>query len=131
MARIVDLSMQIAIYPPSVSSIKASENIIVGNVCLYGATGGKVLSYYSVYMLYWYKSTNTDAGAALQFFASGIAAERFCVRNSGATAVCEGCGDHGAAYMTLSLLTRSSISLLTRSSTTTICMLILIVICNY
>jgi len=43
-ARIVDVLMQIAIYPPSVSSIKASENIIVGNVCLYGATGGKVLS---------------------------------------------------------------------------------------
>ncbi len=79
--------------------------------------------YYSVYMLYWYKSTNTDAAAALQFFASGIAAERFCVRNSGATAVCEGCGDHGAAYMTLSLLTRSS--------TTTSYMLTLIVICNY
>ena len=50
-------------------------HIIVGNVCLYGATGGK-------------------------FFASGVAAERFCVRNSGAQAVCEGCGDHGAEYMT-------------------------------
>lgn len=54
---------------------KASENIIIGNVALYGATGGRA-------------------------YAAGIAGERFCVRNSGATAVAEGCGDHGLEYMT-------------------------------
>lgn len=51
------------------------ENIIVGNVALYGATGGEA-------------------------YIAGIAGERFCVRNSGATAVVEGCGDHGCEYMT-------------------------------
>ena len=51
------------------------ENIIVGNVALYGATSG-------------------------QDFINGIAGERFCVRNSGAVAVCEGTGDHGCEYMT-------------------------------
>lgn len=66
---------RIAIYPPRNSSFQAEENIIVGNVCLYGATSGSA-------------------------FFSGIAAERFCVRNSGATAVVEGCGDHACEYMT-------------------------------
>jgi glutamate synthase (NADPH/NADH) large chain len=58
-----------------VSQFKAEENILVGNVCLYGATSGEA-------------------------YFRGIAAERFCVRNSGATAVVEGIGDHGCEYMT-------------------------------
>jgi len=68
---------KIIIYPSKKhdSSFKAEDNIIVGNVCLYGATSGKA-------------------------FFNGIAAERFCVRNSGAVAVVEGCGDHGCEYMT-------------------------------
>ncbi|KNC98096.1 glutamate synthase, NADH/NADPH, small subunit [Spizellomyces punctatus DAOM BR117] len=66
---------QIVVYPPKVSKFKAEENIIVGNVCLYGATSGKA-------------------------FFSGVAAERFAVRNSGAIAVVEGVGDHGCEYMT-------------------------------
>ncbi|KAI8091565.1 hypothetical protein BDF21DRAFT_490308 [Thamnidium elegans] len=66
---------KVAIYPPSVSLFKAEQNIVIGNVCLYGATSG-------------------------QAFFSGIAAERFCVRNSGAMAVVEGVGDHGCEYMT-------------------------------
>jgi glutamate synthase (NADPH/NADH) len=66
---------KIAIYPPRTSQFKAEDNIIVGNVCLYGATSG-------------------------QAFFRGIVAERFCVRNSGAYAVCEGVGDHGCEYMT-------------------------------
>ena len=53
----------------------ASEMVIMGNTCLYGATGGKI-------------------------FAEGIAGERFAVRNSGCKAVVEGCGDHGCEYMT-------------------------------
>ncbi len=57
------------------SRFKASENIIVGNVALYGATSGKA-------------------------YICGVAGERFCVRNSGAVAVAEGCGDHGLEYMT-------------------------------
>ena len=61
--------------PPKTSTFKADENIIVGNVALYGATSGKA-------------------------FINGVAGERFCVRNSGATAVCEGVGDHGCEYMT-------------------------------
>ncbi len=65
----------ITIYPPRESSFKAEDNIIVGNVCLYGATSGKV-------------------------YFRGHAAERFCVRNSGASAVVEGVGDHGCEYMT-------------------------------
>ena len=65
----------LTIYPPKESSFKPEENIIVGNVCLYGATSG------------------------LAFF-RGRAAERFCVRNSGASAVIEGVGDHGCEYMT-------------------------------
>ena len=65
----------IIVSPPKGSTFKAEENIIVGNVCLYGATGGKM-------------------------FVRGIAAERFCVRNSGAVAVVEGTGDHACEYMT-------------------------------
>lgn len=60
---------------PEKSGFRAEENIIVGNVALYGATSGKA-------------------------FINGIAGERFCVRNSGAIAVCEGTGDHGCEYMT-------------------------------
>ena len=66
---------KIIIYPPSESTFRAEENIIVGNVCLYGALSG-------------------------QAFFRGRAAERFCVRNSGAHAVVEGVGDHGCEYMT-------------------------------
>jgi len=62
-------------YPPKNANVPAEENIIVGNVSLYGATGGEV-------------------------FLRGLAGERFCVRNSGATAVVEGVGDHGCEYMT-------------------------------
>ncbi|KAG1678741.1 hypothetical protein FOA52_012780 [Chlamydomonas sp. UWO 241] len=65
----------IAVYPPKSSTFKPEENIIVGNVALYGAISG------------------------MAFF-RGVAAERFCVRNSGARAVVEGCGDHGCEYMT-------------------------------
>ncbi|MFZ8889720.1 MAG: glutamate synthase-related protein, partial [Pseudomonadales bacterium] len=66
---------KVIVYPPKVSPFKAEENILVGNVCLYGATSGEA-------------------------YFRGIAAERFCVRNSGATAVVEGVGDHGLEYMT-------------------------------
>lgn len=66
---------RLVVYPPKQSTFKAEENIIVGNVCLYGATYGEA-------------------------FIRGIAAERFAVRNSGANAVVEGCGDHGCEYMT-------------------------------
>ncbi|ODQ81455.1 hypothetical protein BABINDRAFT_159742 [Babjeviella inositovora NRRL Y-12698] len=66
---------RIVVYPPKSSQFKAEENILVGNTCLYGATSGSA-------------------------FFNGIAAERFAVRNSGATAVVEGCGDHGCEYMT-------------------------------
>jgi glutamate synthase (NADPH) large chain len=66
---------RIVVYPPKVSTFKAEENILVGNVIMYGATQGEA-------------------------FFRGIAAERFCVRNSGATAVVEGIGDHGCEYMT-------------------------------
>ena len=66
---------KLILYPPRNSGFKAEENIIVGNVALYGATSGKA-------------------------FINGIAGERFCVRNSGAFAVCEGVGDHGCEYMT-------------------------------
>lgn len=66
---------RVIIYPPKVSSFTAEENIIVGNVVLYGATSGEA-------------------------FFRGRAAERFCVRNSGAHAVIEGVGDHGCEYMT-------------------------------
>ena len=63
------------IYPPRQSTFAAEENIIVGNVCLYGATAGEA-------------------------YFRGRAAERFCVRNSGARTVIEGVGDHGCEYMT-------------------------------
>ena len=66
---------RIAVYPPEGSAFVPEENIIVGNVVLYGATGGRV-------------------------FIRGIAGERFAVRNSGAHAVVEGVGDHGCEYMT-------------------------------
>ena len=66
---------RIAVYPPKQSSFVAEDNIIAGNVLLYGATSGKA-------------------------FFRGRAAERFCVRNSGALAVIEGVGDHGCEYMT-------------------------------
>jgi glutamate synthase (NADPH/NADH) large chain len=66
---------RIVIRPPEGSSFKARETVIVGNTCLYGATGG-------------------------QFFAAGTAGERFAVRNSGAIAVIEGAGDHCCEYMT-------------------------------
>lgn len=66
---------KIIVYPPKNASYKAEENIIIGNVALYGATSGKA-------------------------FLNGIAGERFCVRNSGAIAVAEGVGDHGCEYMT-------------------------------
>jgi glutamate synthase (NADPH) large chain len=66
---------RIIVYPPQNSTFAAEENILVGNVCLYGATSGEV-------------------------FFRGRAAERFCVRNSGAMAVVEGVGDHGCEYMT-------------------------------
>lgn len=65
----------ITIYPPKNSTFEAGENIIVGNVCLYGATAG-------------------------QAFFQGRAAERFCVRNSGVNTVIEGVGDHACEYMT-------------------------------
>jgi glutamate synthase (NADPH/NADH) large chain len=65
----------LAIRPPARARFRADQNVIVGNTVLYGATAGKA------------------------FFA-GRAGERFCVRNSGATAVVEGCGDHGCEYMT-------------------------------
>ena len=66
---------RLIIYPPKESSFEAEQNILLGNVVMYGATSGEA-------------------------FFSGIAAERFCVRNSGATAVVEGIGDHGCEYMT-------------------------------
>ena len=66
---------KIIVYPPAGTKFKADENIIIGNVAFYGATSGKA-------------------------FINGIAGERFCVRNSGCTAVVEGVGDHGCEYMT-------------------------------
>ena len=66
---------RVIVYPPKNSTFVPEENIIVGNVCLYGATGGEA-------------------------FFRGRAAERFAVRNSGANAVIEGVGDHGCEYMT-------------------------------
>ena len=66
---------KIVIYPPAQSGLPTHKTPIMGNTCLYGATGGKL-------------------------FASGVAGERFAVRNSGAVAVVEGVGDHGCEYMT-------------------------------
>ncbi|GFR49656.1 hypothetical protein Agub_g11798 [Astrephomene gubernaculifera] len=65
----------VAVYPPRISTFRAEDNVIVGNVALYGAVRGEC-------------------------FIRGIAAERFCVRNSGARAVVEGVGDHACEYMT-------------------------------
>jgi glutamate synthase (NADPH) large chain len=66
---------RIVVFPPAAATFKPEENIIVGNVVLYGATSGHV-------------------------FIRGVAGERFAVRNSGAIAVVEGVGDHGCEYMT-------------------------------
>jgi len=66
---------KIIVYPPAETTFVSHQNIIVGNVALYGATSGEA-------------------------YFRGIAAERFCVRNSGARAVVEGVGDHGLEYMT-------------------------------
>ena len=63
------------VHPPAAATFIPEDNIIVGNVSLYGATGGEV-------------------------FLRGMAGERFCVRNSGVTAIVEGVGDHGCEYMT-------------------------------
>jgi glutamate synthase domain-containing protein 3 len=70
---------RIVIYPPRNSHFVPEENILIGNVCLYGATSGEA-------------------------FFNGMAGERFAVRNSGATAVVEGVGDHGCEYMTRGLV---------------------------
>ncbi|KAJ4956105.1 hypothetical protein NE237_012888 [Protea cynaroides] len=66
---------KIVVYPPRESNFDPKENIVIGNVALYGATSGEA-------------------------YFNGMAAERFCVRNSGARAVVEGVGDHGCEYMT-------------------------------
>jgi glutamate synthase (ferredoxin) len=66
---------KISIFPPKTASFVPEENIIIGNVACYGATGGEV-------------------------FIRGQAGERFCVRNSGVNTVVEGVGDHGCEYMT-------------------------------
>ncbi len=66
---------KLIVKPDGNAAYKAEENIIIGNVALYGATSGEA-------------------------YINGIAGERFCVRNSGAYAVCEGTGDHGCEYMT-------------------------------
>ncbi|MCI9137986.1 MAG: glutamate synthase subunit alpha, partial [Lachnospiraceae bacterium] len=66
---------KLVVYPPAGAKYRQDENIIIGNVALYGATSGKA-------------------------FINGVAGERFCVRNSGAVAVVEGVGDHGCEYMT-------------------------------
>jgi glutamate synthase (NADPH/NADH) large chain len=66
---------RIVLHPPALSRFASCEAVIMGNTCLYGATGGRLL-------------------------AAGLAGERFAVRNSGAVAVVEGLGDHGCEYMT-------------------------------
>ncbi len=66
---------KLVVYPPKNSNYRPEENIIIGNVALYGATSGEA-------------------------YINGMAGERFCVRNSGATAVVEGVGEHGCEYMT-------------------------------
>ena len=70
---------RLIVYPPRRSSFLPEENILIGNVVLYGATSGEA-------------------------FFNGMAGERFAVRNSGATAVVEGLGDHGCEYMTKGLV---------------------------
>lgn len=71
---------KIIVSPPQKSSLEPHKNVIVGNTCLYGATSGKA-------------------------FFSGMAGQRFAVRNSGAKAVVEGLGDHGCEYMTGGIVT--------------------------
>ncbi len=71
---------KLVVRPPRDSNFKSNETTIIGNTCLYGATGGKL-------------------------FAAGLAGERFAVRNSGAVAVVEGIGDHGCEYMTGGVIT--------------------------
>jgi glutamate synthase (ferredoxin) len=66
---------KLVVYPPARSTFRSEDNIIIGNVGFYGATSG-------------------------EGYVRGIAGERFCVRNSGATVVVEGVGDHGCEYMT-------------------------------
>jgi glutamate synthase domain-containing protein 2/glutamate synthase domain-containing protein 3 len=66
---------KLIVYPPRLSTFKSQDNIIIGNVAFYGATSG-------------------------EGYVRGVAGERFCVRNSGATVVVEGVGDHGCEYMT-------------------------------
>jgi glutamate synthase (ferredoxin) len=66
---------KLVVFPPRQSTFASHENVIVGNVCLYGATSGEA-------------------------YVRGVAGERFAVRNSGATAIVEGVGDHGCEYMT-------------------------------
>jgi glutamate synthase (NADPH/NADH) large chain len=70
---------KLAVYPPRRSTFAPEKNILIGNVALYGATSGEA-------------------------FFNGVAGERFAVRNSGATAVVEGVGDHGCEYMTRGLV---------------------------
>jgi glutamate synthase (NADPH/NADH) large chain len=70
---------RLIVYPPRRSTFAPEENILIGNVALYGATSGEA-------------------------FFNGVAGERFAVRNSGATAVVEGVGDHGCEYMTKGLV---------------------------
>jgi glutamate synthase domain-containing protein 3 len=70
---------RLMVYPPRASTFLPEENILIGNVALYGATGGEA-------------------------YFNGVAGERFAVRNSGATAVVEGLGDHGCEYMTRGLV---------------------------
>ena len=69
----------LVIYPPRASTFRPEENILIGNVVLYGATSGEA-------------------------YFNGVAGERFAVRNSGATTVAEGVGDHGCEYMTRGLV---------------------------
>ncbi len=71
---------KLVLYPPKISTFESRETPIMGNTCLYGATGGRI-------------------------YASGLAGERFGVRNSGAVAVVEGVGDHGCEYMTGGVVT--------------------------
>jgi len=70
---------KIVVFPPKASTFLPEQNILIGNVVLYGATTGEA-------------------------FFNGVAGERFAVRNSGATAVVEGVGDHGCEYMTKGLV---------------------------
>jgi len=66
---------QLIVHPPALAAFKSEDNIVIGNVAFYGATAG-------------------------EGYVRGVAGERFCVRNSGATVVVEGVGDHGCEYMT-------------------------------